>query len=59
MKDPRFHLTFPTHDVAVAKRFYANGLACTLGQSSMPTIKKIHTADLPLGPISLRQLRAS
>ena len=34
MKDTLFHLAFPTHDVAVAKRFYVDGLGCTLGRES-------------------------
>ena len=34
MKDTLFHLAFPTHDVAAAKRFYVNGLGCTLGRES-------------------------
>jgi uncharacterized protein len=29
-----FHLAFPTHDVAAAKRFYVDGLGCTLGRES-------------------------
>jgi extradiol dioxygenase family protein len=34
MKDARFHLAFPTHDVASAKRFYVEGLGFTLGRES-------------------------
>ena len=34
MKDLLFHLAFPTHDVAAAKRFYVDGLGCTLGRES-------------------------
>ena len=34
MKDALFHLAFPTHDVAAAKRFYVEGLGCTLGRES-------------------------
>ena len=34
MKDALFHLAFPTHDVAAAKRFYVDGLGCTLGRES-------------------------
>jgi uncharacterized protein len=34
MKDVLFHLAFPTHDVAAAKRFYVDGLGCTLGRES-------------------------
>jgi len=29
-----FHLAFPIHDVAAAKRFYVEGLGCTLGRES-------------------------
>ena len=34
MKDILFHLAFPAHDVALAKRFYVDGLGCTLGRES-------------------------
>jgi extradiol dioxygenase family protein len=34
MKDALFHLAFPTHDVTAAKRFYIDGLGCTLGRES-------------------------
>jgi extradiol dioxygenase family protein len=34
MKDTLFHLAFPTHDVGAAKRFYVDGLGCTLGRES-------------------------
>ena len=34
MKDVLFHLAFPIHDVAAAKRFYVDGLGCTLGRES-------------------------
>lgn len=34
MKDALFHLAFPTHDVAEAKRFYVDGLGCALGRES-------------------------
>ena len=34
MKDTLFHLAFPTHDLAAAKRFYVDGLGCTLGRES-------------------------
>jgi extradiol dioxygenase family protein len=34
MKDALFHLAFPMHDVAAAKRFYVDGLGCTLGRES-------------------------
>ncbi|WP_447971992.1 VOC family protein [Nitrospira sp. Kam-Ns4a] len=29
-----FHLAFPVHDLAAAKRFYVDGLGCTLGRES-------------------------
>ena len=29
-----FHLAFPIHDIAAAKRFYVDGLGCTLGRES-------------------------
>jgi extradiol dioxygenase family protein len=29
-----FHLAFPTHDLVAAKRFYVDGLGCTLGRES-------------------------
>ncbi|HET9960817.1 MAG TPA: VOC family protein [Nitrospiraceae bacterium] len=29
-----FHLAFPVHDLAVAKRFYVEGLDCVLGRES-------------------------
>lgn len=29
-----FHLAFPVHDVAAAKRFYVDGLGCVLGRES-------------------------
>jgi extradiol dioxygenase family protein len=29
-----FHLAFPIHDVAAAKRFYVDGLGCMLGRES-------------------------
>ena len=34
MKGALFHLAFPIHDVAAAKRFYVEGLGCTLGRES-------------------------
>ena len=34
MKGALFHLAFPIHDVAAAKRFYVDGLGCTLGRES-------------------------
>jgi uncharacterized protein len=29
-----FHLAFPIHDIEAAKRFYVDGLGCTLGRES-------------------------
>jgi extradiol dioxygenase family protein len=58
MKDALFHLAFPTHDRAAAKRFYVERLGCTSGQSSMPTITNIRTDGLPFSPIYLRHLGA-
>ena len=29
-----FHLAFPVHDLQAAKRFYVDGLGCTLGRES-------------------------
>ena len=34
MSDVLFHLAFPTHDLEAAKRFYVEGLGCTLGRES-------------------------
>ena len=34
MSDSIFHLAFPIHDVEAAKRFYVEGLGCTLGRES-------------------------
>ncbi len=34
MTQPLFHLAFPVHDVDAAKRFYVEGLGCTLGRES-------------------------
>ncbi len=34
MKDTLFHLAFPIYDIAAAKRFYVEGLGCTLGRES-------------------------
>lgn len=34
MSDILFHLAFPTHDLDAAKRFYIDGLGCTLGRES-------------------------
>jgi extradiol dioxygenase family protein len=33
-----FHLAFPIHDVAAAKRFYVEGLGCTLGRESSDAV---------------------
>jgi extradiol dioxygenase family protein len=30
----RFHLSFPVHDLAAAKRFYVDGLGCELGREA-------------------------
>ncbi|WP_455389415.1 VOC family protein [Petrachloros mirabilis] len=34
MSDILFHLAFPIHDIEAAKRFYVDGLGCTLGRES-------------------------
>ena len=34
MSEILFHLAFPIHDVDAAKRFYIDGLGCTLGRES-------------------------
>jgi uncharacterized protein len=34
MSKTLFHLAFPVHDVEAAKRFYVDGLGCTLGRES-------------------------
>ena len=34
MSDILFHLAFPIHDVEAAKRFYIEGIGCTLGRES-------------------------
>lgn len=34
MSKTLFHIAFPIHDVAAAKRFYVEGLGCTLGRES-------------------------
>ncbi|MDP3092539.1 MAG: VOC family protein [Nitrospira sp.] len=34
MSKTLFHLAFPNYDVAAAKRFYVDGLGCTLGRES-------------------------
>ncbi|MCC2642580.1 MAG: putative Glyoxalase [Nitrospira sp.] len=33
-----FHLAFPVHDLAAAKRFYVEGLGCVLGRESSTAI---------------------
>lgn len=33
-----FHLAFPVHDLAVAKRFYVDGLGCVLGRESSKAV---------------------
>ena len=33
-----FHLAFPVHDLAAAKRFYVDGLGCSLGRESAGAI---------------------
>ncbi len=38
MKNVLFHLAFPSHDIAAAKRFYVDGLGCTLGRESQHAI---------------------
>lgn len=34
MSDILFHLAYPIHDIEAAKRFYVDGLGCTLGRES-------------------------
>jgi uncharacterized protein len=34
MSNILFHLAFPIHDIDAAKRFYVDGLGCTLGRES-------------------------
>lgn len=34
MSEVVFHLAFPTHDIEAAKRFYVEGLGCTIGRES-------------------------
>ncbi|WP_455243560.1 VOC family protein [Petrachloros mirabilis] len=34
MNNAIFHLAFPIHDINAAKRFYVDGLGCTLGRES-------------------------
>ena len=43
MKGVLFHLAFPIHNIAAAKRFYVDGLGCTLGQSLMPIPSRTFT----------------
>lgn len=38
MSGSLFHLAFPLHDMGMAKRFYVDGLGCTLGRSSARAI---------------------
>jgi len=38
MNDILFHLAFPIHDIAAAKRFYVDGLGCTLGRESQNAV---------------------
>ena len=33
-----FHLAFPIHDIDAAKRFYVEGLGCTLGRESSQAV---------------------
>ena len=33
-----FHLAFPVHDLAATKRFYVEGLGCTLGRESASAV---------------------
>jgi extradiol dioxygenase family protein len=33
-----FHLAFPVHDLAAAKRFYVDGLGCVLGRESAKAV---------------------
>lgn len=33
-----FHLAFPVHDLAAAKRFYVDGLGCMLGRESSTAV---------------------
>lgn len=34
MTEALFHLAFPTYDIEAAKRFYLDGLGCTIGRES-------------------------
>jgi len=55
MSDILFHLAFPIHDIDAAKRFYVDGLGCTLGRESgravifgLPGHQLVaHVVDLP------------
>lgn len=38
MSQSLFHLAFPVHDLAAAKRFYVDGLGCTLGRESATAV---------------------
>jgi extradiol dioxygenase family protein len=38
MSDVLFHLAFPIHDIEAAKRFYVDGLGCTLGRESVRAV---------------------
>ena len=46
MSDILFHLAFPIHDVEAAKRFYIEGLGCTLGRESGQAVTHV-VADSP------------
>lgn len=42
-----FHLAFPVHDLEEAKRFYVDGLGCTLGrQSSEAMVMEFHNHQI-------------
>jgi extradiol dioxygenase family protein len=55
MSDILFHLAFPIHDIDAAKRFYVDGLGCTLGRESGRAVTfglaghqlVAHVVDLP------------
>jgi len=55
MSDILFHLAFPIHDIDAAKRFYVDGLGCTLGRESGRAVTfglaghqlVAHAVDLP------------
>jgi extradiol dioxygenase family protein len=38
MNQSIFHLAFPVHDLAAAKRFYVEGLGCVLGRESKSAV---------------------